>query len=134
MRAAGAERAKVLVIALENMQEALQVAEMVRRRFPHLRVVARARNRRHVHLLMAAGVELLVRETFFSALRLTELVMEQIGVPVAQAQRVIELFRAHDERILTESYAVAHDERAIIQTVQDAGKELRDLFEADQSE
>ena len=134
MRAAGAERAKVLVIALDNMQEALQVAEMVRRRFPHLRVVARARNRRHVHLLMAAGVELLVRETFFSALRLTELVMEQIGVPTAQAQRVIELFRAHDERILTESYAVAHDERAIIQTVQDAGKELRDLFEADQSE
>lgn len=133
MRAAGAESAKVLVIALDDMQAALNVAQMVRRKFPHLAVVARARNRRHVHLLMGAGVEHFVRETFHSALRLTEMVMEQIGVPAEQAQRAIELFQTHDERILLESYALANDERALIQTAQEANKELRDLFESDQT-
>jgi CPA2 family monovalent cation:H+ antiporter-2/glutathione-regulated potassium-efflux system protein KefB len=133
MRAAGAETAKVLVIALDDMQAALNVAQMVRRKFPHLAVVARARNRRHVHLLMGAGVEHFVRETFHSALRLTEMVMEEIGVPAEQARRAIELFRTHDERILLESYELANDEKALIQTSQEASKELRDLFESDQT-
>ena len=58
MRAAGAESAKVLVIALDDMEASVRVAEMVRRKFPQLRVVARARNRNHVHALMGAGVDL----------------------------------------------------------------------------
>jgi monovalent cation:proton antiporter-2 (CPA2) family protein len=134
MRAAGGEQAKVLVIALDDMEAALQVAQMVRVKFPHLHVLARARNRRHVHLLMGAGVKEIVRETFFSSLRLTELLLEQLDVPAAQAERAIALFRAHDERILTETYAIAQDEQQLIQTQHEAAQELMDLFESDQSE
>ncbi len=133
IRAAGAENAKVLVIALDDMRAALEVAEMVRRKFPQLAVVARARNRRHAHQLMAAGVEHFVRETFFSALRLTEMIMEQLHLPAAQTARAIQLFRNHDERMLLETYTIANDERAQIQTAQEANKELRDLFESDQT-
>ena len=134
MRAAGAEEAKVLVIALDEMEAALAVAQMVRRKFPHLQIVARARNRRHVHLLMGAGIETIVRETFFSALRMTELLLEKLDVPEAQAERAIDLFRDHDEMRLTETYAIANDEGKLIQTAQEANKELRDLFEADRSD
>jgi CPA2 family monovalent cation:H+ antiporter-2/glutathione-regulated potassium-efflux system protein KefB len=131
MRAAGAEGARVLVIALDDMEACLDVAQMVRRKFPHLKIVARARNRRHVHQLMAAGVEVSVRETFFSSLRLTELSLEMLDVPVAQAERAIALFRAHDERILDETFAISNDEGLMIQTTQDANQELQDLFESD---
>lgn len=134
MRAAGAEQARVLVIALDDMEASLQVAQMVRVKFPHLHVLARARNRRHVHLLMEAGVKEIVRETFFSSLRLTELLLEQLDVPEAQAERAIALFRAHDERILKETHAIAQDEQRLIQTQQEAAQELKDLFESDQSE
>ena len=134
MRAAGGDSAKVLVIALDEMESALAVAQMVRRKFPHLQIVARARNRRHVHLLMGAGVETIVRETFYSALRMTELLLEKLDVPEAQAERAIDLFREHDEMRLTESYAIANDEGKLIQTAQEANKELRDLFEADRSD
>ncbi|HYP62511.1 MAG TPA: cation:proton antiporter, partial [Acidocella sp.] len=134
MRAAGAESAEVLVIALDDMAATLAVATMVRRKFPNLRVVARARNRRHVHLLMGAGVETIVRETFYSSLRMTELLMEKLDVAEAQAKRAIDLFRDHDEQMLTETYAIADDESKLLQTTQDANKELRDLFEADQSD
>jgi CPA2 family monovalent cation:H+ antiporter-2/glutathione-regulated potassium-efflux system protein KefB len=131
MRAAGAETARVLVIALDDMDGSLKTAQMVKRKFPHLIVVARARNRRHVHLLMAAGVEHIIRETFFSSLRLTELALEQVGLSSEQAARAIELFREHDERILAETYAVAHDETQLIQSAQQAAQELRDLMESD---
>ncbi len=134
MRSAGAEGAKVLVIALDDMEACLAVAEMVRRKFPQLRVVARARNRHHVHLLMAAGVDLFVRETFFSSLRLTEIVLEELDIPEAQAKRAIELFRKHDDRILHETYAIGNDEGKLIQSVQDAAQELQDLFETDKSD
>jgi CPA2 family monovalent cation:H+ antiporter-2/glutathione-regulated potassium-efflux system protein KefB len=133
MRAAGAEQARVLVIALDDMEESLKVAQMVRRKFPHLHVLARARNRRHVHLLMGAGVEAIVRETFYSSLRLTELLLERLDVPHAQAARAIALFREHDERMLDETYAIAGDEKQLIQTSQEATQELMDLFESDQS-
>ncbi|HTQ69887.1 MAG TPA: monovalent cation:proton antiporter-2 (CPA2) family protein [Acidocella sp.] len=134
MRSAGAQSAKVLVIALDDMEACVAVAEMVRRKFPQLRVVARARNRHHVHLLMAAGVDLFVRETFFSSLRLTEIVMEELEIPEAQAKRAIELFRKHDDRILRETYAIGSDEGKLIQSVQDAAQELQDLFETDKSD
>jgi CPA2 family monovalent cation:H+ antiporter-2/glutathione-regulated potassium-efflux system protein KefB len=134
MRAAGADEAKILVIALDDMEASLAVARMVTRKFPHLRVLARARNRRHVHLLMAAGVEYNVRETYFSSLRLTELLLEELDVPRETAERAINLFREHDERILHETYAIAHDETRMIQTTQEATQELIDLFESDQGE
>jgi CPA2 family monovalent cation:H+ antiporter-2/glutathione-regulated potassium-efflux system protein KefB len=115
------------------MDESLNVARMARRKFPHLEIFARARNRRHVHLLMASGVETIVRETFFSGLRLTELVLEKLDVPHDVAQRAIALFREHDEKILEQTYAVANDEQQLIQSIQEASQELLDLFESDQT-
>jgi monovalent cation:proton antiporter-2 (CPA2) family protein len=133
MRAAGAENARVLVIALDNMETSLGVAQMVKRKFPHLEVFARARNRRHVHLLIAAGVESIVRETFFSSLRLSEMILEKLDIPADQTERAIALFRSHDERILEETAAIFHDEQQLIQTTQEANQELIDLFESDRS-
>jgi monovalent cation:proton antiporter-2 (CPA2) family protein len=134
MRAAGAENARVLVIALDDMAASLSVAQMVKRKFPHLTIYARARNRRHVHLLMEAGVEGIVRELYFSSLRLTEMLLEKLGVPEDQADRAIRLFRSHDERILAETYAIADDEKQLIQTAQEANQELQDLFESDRGD
>jgi CPA2 family monovalent cation:H+ antiporter-2/glutathione-regulated potassium-efflux system protein KefB len=131
MRAAGGESAKVLVIALDDMDSSLKTAQMVRRKFPHLAIVARARNRHHVHMLMSLGIEHIIRETYFSSLRLTELTMQELGIVKDQAERAIELFQIHDERILHETHAIAHDEGKMIQTTHEAAQELMDLFESD---
>jgi monovalent cation:proton antiporter-2 (CPA2) family protein len=131
LRAAGAERARVLVVAIDDMQEALKVVEMARRIFPNLLVLSRARNRRHVHLLMDRGIGGIVRDTFHSSLRLSELVLEALQVPPERAARAVELFRAHDERLLAATHAIYSDEKAMIQTAQQAAEELAGLFEAD---
>ncbi|HEY0835183.1 MAG TPA: cation:proton antiporter, partial [Azospirillum sp.] len=131
LRAAGADTARLLVVALADVEESLTVVDTARRLFPHLRIAARARNRRHAHLLMDRGVEVIVRETFDSSLRLTEQVLESCGLPPAEVRNTIETFRAHDERTLLAQHEVHHDEARLIQSAQDAARELRGLFAAD---
>ncbi len=132
LRAAGAAHARVLVVvAIDKVDEALKVVEMARRSFPDLAIVSRARNRRHVHLLMDRGINGIVRDTFHSSLRLSELVLEALDVPAERAARAVELFRTHDERLLAETHAIYRDETAMIQTAQQAAAELTSLFEAD---
>ncbi len=132
LRSAGAETAKLLIVALEDMEESLQVVDIARRTFPKLRILSRARNRRHAHLLMDRNIAGIVRETFFSSLRLTELTLMELGIPAAEARHAVELFREFDEKALVESHAFYEDERRLIQTAQDQAAELTGLFEADQ--
>ena len=131
LRAAGAERAKILIIALDDGESILKLATMVRREFPHLSVIARAHDRNHAHRLMDLGITEIVRETFFSALRLSELALDRLGFSSATARETVALFRAHDEKLLEESHAYAGDERRVIQTTEQAAAELADLLEAD---
>ncbi len=133
LRAAGAETARLLIVALDDMDEALRVVDVVRRNFPNLRILARARNRRHAHLLMDRRVAGVVRETFHSSLRLGEMALAELGIPQADARRAVELFRLHDERNLVETHAFYEDERKVIQNAKETAEELTGLFEADRA-
>ena len=134
LRAAGAETAKLLVVALSDMEQTLEVVDMARRSFPQLKIVTRARNRRHAHLLMDREVTAIVRETFHSSLRLSEIVLTELGVDAGEAQHMIEVFRAHDEETLVAQHAVFRDEQQLIQSTQQAAAELASLLEADRLE
>ena len=132
LRAAGADTAQVLVVALDDMNETIQTVETAQRYFPNLAILARARNRWHAHKLMEYNIDGIVRETFYSSLRLTDLVLRALGVPEPRASRTLELFREHDERNLIATQAIASDEQQLIQNRQQATQELLELFEADE--
>ncbi len=132
LRSAGADTAKLLIVALDNVEEGLRVVDIARRTFPKLRILSRARNRRHVHLLMDRGIAGIVRETFHSSLRLTELTLTELGIPQADAARAVALFRDFDEKNLLASHAFYQDERRLMQNAQEQAAELTGLFEADQ--
>ena len=132
LRAAGADDAKLLVVALDHMEDVLRTVEMAKQSFPNLKIVARARNRRHAYLLMDRGVEEPVRETFYSSLKMAEGSLEALGVPHEEAVRSVALFQVHDERTLQEAHAIYRDEKQLIQNTQQATDELISLFEADQ--
>jgi voltage-gated potassium channel Kch len=132
LRAAGADHAKLLVVALENMEESIAVVDIVRRNFPNLKVLARARNRRHAHLLMDRDITMFVRETFHSSLRMGEMALEALGIPEDEARRAARFFEDYDERRLVESHPYYEDERQVIQSIKEAADELAGLFEADQ--
>jgi glutathione-regulated potassium-efflux system protein KefB len=134
LRAAGADTARLIVVALDNMEATIRVVEVVRRAFPQVKVIVRARNRRHAHLLMDHKVDGIVRETFHSSLRMSTMVLEALDVPASEARRAVELFREHDERTLIRTHAIYDDEQELIQTTQQAAAELEEVFEADRQE
>lgn len=131
LRAAGAADAKLLVVALDDMDDVLRTVEIAKRQFPELKIQARARNRRHAHLLMDRGVDWLVRDTFFSSLALAEHALTALGIEADAASRAVDFFREHDEKALLDSHPFYRDEAKSIQTMQDAAAELASLFEAD---
>jgi voltage-gated potassium channel Kch len=110
------------------------VVEVARRAFPQVKIIVRARNRRHAHLLMDLKVDGIVRETFHSSLRMSSMALEALDVPASEARRAVDLFREYDERTLIKTHAVYDDERQLIQTTQQAAAELAELLEADRRE
>ncbi len=134
LRAAGAETARVIVVVPDEVEETLRIVETATQDFPHLVILARARDRQTAHVLKDRGVARLVRETFFSSLKLAEMALEELDVPTADARRTIEIFAEYDERLLAETQAIYMDERQLIQTTQQAAEELAVLLEADREQ
>jgi glutathione-regulated potassium-efflux system ancillary protein KefC/glutathione-regulated potassium-efflux system protein KefB len=131
LRAARTDKAKLFVLAIDDIEASVRTAEMVREYFPNVRILARARNRFHAYRLMDLGIESVVRETFFSSLKMAEDALQAIGFPAWDAQDTVNAFRRHDEEQLKRQQAVYHDETQLIQSSLEAAHELQGLFEAD---
>ncbi len=131
LRAAGAGQAEVLVLAIDDVEASLRTAEMVRRHFPALRILARARNRQHAFRLIQAGVDEIWRETYGSSLEVAEATLVALGTPRAQAHTEVRRFRDHDEQALQEQAAMMDDEEKLIATAKASAAQLEQLFEAD---
>jgi glutathione-regulated potassium-efflux system ancillary protein KefC/glutathione-regulated potassium-efflux system protein KefB len=131
LRSAGADHAELLVLAIDDVEASVRTAELARRHFPRLRVLARARNRQHAFRLMAAGVTDIWRETFASSLEVAEAALVALGTPQDAAASQVRRFRAHDEDTLAAQAAVRDDETKLIATAQASAQQLESLFEAD---
>ena len=131
LRAAGAEQARVLIIALDDVEASLKLAELARRQLPHLSILARARDRRHAQALMDLGITLIVRETLLSSLKLGELALTALDIDPAEAAAITARFAAHDEALLRETLNYAGDPSRVAATLQQSIADLQDLFEAD---
>jgi len=133
LRAAKAEQAKFLVLAIDDVEASVRAAAMVRKHFPNLTILARARNRYHAHLLMELGVKVIVRETLFSSLRLAADLLQKLGLSAQETTSTVEMFQTYDEALLQRQFAVFRDENKLIQTSKEAAKELEQLLTEDHS-
>ncbi len=131
LRAAQARTAEVFVLATDDPEANLRTARLVKRQYPHLKIVARARNRQHVFRLLDMGVDDPVRETFHSSLKMTRKTLEALGLSHELAVDRVERFRRYDEDLLQKQALVYDDETKLIQSNRDALVDLQQLFEAD---
>lgn len=131
LRAAGAEHAKLFVIAISGIEESVKIAESVMRHFPDLRIVARARNRRHAHRLMDLGVVDIFRETLLSSLAMSETVLTMLGQSTDEAKNAVAAFQARDIQLLKEQHAIHDSEEMLIQSSKDTAAELEALLRRD---
>jgi glutathione-regulated potassium-efflux system ancillary protein KefC/glutathione-regulated potassium-efflux system protein KefB len=131
LQAAKTGEARLFVLAIDDVEASVKTATLVRRHFPNLPILARARNRVHHFRLRDLGIQSIYRETFPSSLDVAHQALLRLGVGITAAQRAITLFKQHDEAQLEIQHAVRHDEAQLIQTAQEAAAQLKELFEAD---
>lgn len=133
LRAAKVEQAEFFIIATDDPDINIKTAELVNKLYPNIKIIARARNRQHVHRLIDVGAQA-VRETFYSSLEMSRRTLVGLGLTQTQADARISRFKRHDEQVLAAQHLVYDDAAKVLQTAREARKELSQLFEADRQE
>lgn len=96
LRAAGAGKARVLCVCVDDKEAALRIVEMAKAEFPAARLHARAYDRIHAIELMKANVDYQMRETFESALGFGRVTLEALGLTYDEASLIIDNVRERD--------------------------------------
>ena len=131
LRAAQAATAEVFVLATDDPETNLRIARLVRRQYPHLKIIARARNRQHVYRLKDLGIDEPVRETYHSSLKMTRKTLQALGLSAEFAADRVERFRRYDEDLLNKQALLYDDKALLAQSTREALTDLQALFEAD---
>lgn len=128
LHAAGIHEAKILVVAIDDKEQALHIVEHVSQHHPHVHIIARAIDRHHVYDLYAAGCRDIIRDNFDSAVRAGRSALEALGRHPYEAEKLARGFNDHDRRMLREAAALYDPEipTAENQPYLDKIKELRD--------
>ncbi|EKN4697836.1 glutathione-regulated potassium-efflux system protein KefB [Yersinia ruckeri] len=129
LRAAGADKAKAIVITCNEPEDTMTLVHLCQQHFPNLHILARARGRVEAHELLQNGVKDFSRETFSSALELGRKTLLELGMHPHQAYRAQQHFRRLDMRMLRELVPQHHGDVAQISRVKEARRELEDIFQ-----
>jgi len=110
---AGAHKAKIIVIAINDEEKRLEMIDTVKKHFPHLRMLVRATNRNDAYDLMNAGMLHIYRETLDTSLRMGVDVMRMLGHRAHETTRFSKTFFLQDEKTLKHLSAIRNEEEYI---------------------
>ncbi|MDX2244070.1 MAG: monovalent cation:proton antiporter-2 (CPA2) family protein [Leptolyngbyaceae cyanobacterium bins.302] len=131
LRSAGASRARLLVVAIDDRERAVEMVKLVHKHFPNLKILARASDRRHAYELIREGADVIQRETFGSALEMGIEALKLLGHRSYKAHRAARIFKHHDEEVLHEMAHLEGDETALLARSRQLASDLAQLLQAD---
>jgi len=134
LEAAGAAHAKLLVNAIDDPETSLRLVDAVQEHFPNLKILARARNVGHYVQLRTRGIEVVVRETFESALVVGQKALVELGVGAYEARERGDRFRRQNVESLEKILPHWHDEQKRVQMARSARQEFEEQMELDRAE
>lgn len=130
LRAAGAEKAKMIIIAIDNEEKRMEMIETIKKHFPNLHMFVRAANRFDAYEQMNAGMLHVYRETVDTALRLGVDAMKMLGFRAYSAQRAARTFLKMDEANMKKLSAIRERDQYIV-TARELIEELEETLRAD---
>tara|TARA_R110001592_G_scaffold363393_2_gene687364 strand:+ start:21109 stop:22881 length:1773 start_codon:yes stop_codon:yes gene_type:complete len=133
LRTAGIEHARVMLLALDDEEQSLRVAELMREHYPQVRVVARAHNRFSVQLYHKLGVQAVVRELMGSSLDAADKILREYGFSESDAGNMVGIFKRHDAEALEKSLDLPNDMNALIDHSLYSREQLAGLFQEDKA-
>jgi voltage-gated potassium channel Kch len=130
LRAAGAETAKLLVLAIDDMDAAKRTIDLVRRHFPHLKMVVRAESRLNAYEFIRLQVPN-VRLTWSPGLDMARLALQELGTPAHEAHVITQRFDLYDRKNLPIQAQHLGNREKLISISQESREELARIMEAD---
>ena len=134
LRTAGADTAQVLVVAVDDVAHSLAVVDLAREHFPHLKLVARARDVTHWNALRDRGVTELDREMFESSLNTGQRVLRALGLSADEAQAVATRFKQHNFQLLEDMYPHHKDRSKLIAVAKQGRQQLEEQMARERAE
>lgn len=134
LKAAGAEDAKLLVVAVASITKSLEIIENTKKHFPNVQIVARAIDRQHAYQLIKEDIYAHRRETFDSAINLGEKALEVLGLPQMQAARAAKIFSDYDEESIRLLADVWGDDQRYGMAVRQRLEDLSEVLKADREQ
>jgi monovalent cation:proton antiporter-2 (CPA2) family protein len=128
LHAAGADHAKVLVLALNDHEQILKIVHMVKKHFPYLKILARTGGRTQAYELLDAGVDHIYRETLDTSLRAGSDALQTLGFRSYHAHRATKTFRFHDEESIHELRHLRHDRKSYISQARHRIEDLEEIL------
>ena len=117
LRTAGATTAQILVIAVDDVEQSLNIVDLAKEHFPQLQLVVRARDATHWNKLRDRDVTLIQRELFESSLISGGSVLELLGYAPSDANRIVQLFKTHNLELLESMHPHYQDRAKVISSV-----------------
>jgi voltage-gated potassium channel Kch len=134
LHAAGAEKAKLIIIAFDNAEKNIALVETVKKHFPNLKILVRAIDRPDAYELLNTGVNEVYRETIDVSLRMGIDAMRMLGVRAHRAHRAAKTFLKHDENALRELSAMRGDKKEYLSAARQYIAELEELIQSDDAD
>ncbi|MBL8287701.1 MAG: glutathione-regulated potassium-efflux system protein KefC [Rubrivivax sp.] len=128
LRTAGAAEARVFVLAIDDVEQSVQCATLVREHFPQCTIVARARNVAHYARLRRLGLVYVERETLDSSLTSGRTVLELTGMRAHEARTQALRFRRHSIELLEEMVPHLADENRLIAIAKQGREQLEQTW------
>ncbi len=128
LRTAGAATAKVLVIAVDGVEQSLEIVDICKEHFPQLQLIVRARNVQHYYELRSRGVTQIQRETFESALLSAEDTLQALGLSTHDAHVTAQRFRSHNLAQIDVAWPHHKDEERLISIAKAGRLQLEELM------
>ncbi len=134
LRTAGAQQARILVVAVDSVEQSLKIVDLAREHFPHLELVARARDVTHWNQLRDRGVMRVERELFESSLRSARTVLELLGQTPDTAYQSAQRFREHNLALFEEMYPFYKDRSKLIAVAKRGRQQFEDQLAAEREQ
>lgn len=131
LHTAGAGRAKLLVVAVDERGMTNTIVENAKRHFPHLKIFARAYDVTHYHELQKLGVDYIEREMFLGSLKVGEQTLQALGMRAYQARRTAQRFAFHDQQTIDLLGQHELGSQKYVSEAQRAREEVLEILQAD---
>jgi len=134
LRTAGAANARILVLAVDDVDQSLEIVDLVQAHFPHLRIVARAHDVTHWNKLRDRGVMKVEREMFESSLLSARSVLEMLGRSPEEAQQITTRFRQHNLELFEKLHPHYRDQAKLISVIKEGRAQLEEQMAQERAE